>query len=217
MHNLRSVCWLAMLLGCGSSNSGTSVRPDAGRPDGSLADADAALSDAGADPDADASSPSTLEACLSDLGEPDFGFLGIQRFRSADGKVRVARARQIIDAPTVGETFAYALVRFWIESDEEPGTCVRGKSALTYEYAHHNWNETWSAETDLALYEGAEVFSPIDAEVRWADTLTAKSKDGKVLWGPLELEEDGCSSLPYDLNACSTRTRSDEPPPGWGE
>jgi len=214
MHKVSTWAWLAVLVGCQGSGTDTTTG------DGGLATSDAGKHDAGtldAGEDGGGSRTATLEACLSDLSEPESGFIGIQRFRSKDGKVSLARARQTIDAPTVGETLAYALVRFWIESDEEPGTCVRGKSALSYEYAHHNWNETWSAKSNVATYEGAEVFSPVDATARWSDTLSAKDKNGKLLWGPVELEEDGCTSIPYDLNPCSSRTRSDKPPAGWGE
>lgn len=221
MQHTRLTVWLLLLMGCNDASSTQGA--DSGVP--SVADAgprgDGGKGDSGpsadAGPDDPGKNPTTLDACLSELSEPDSGFISIQRFRSSDGKVKLARARQTIDAPTVGETFAYAMVRFWIESDDEPGTCVRAKSALSYEYAHHNWDETWSATTELATYDGNELFNTDGGEVLWTDTLTAKSKDGKVLFGPIMLQEDGCSSIPYDLNPCLTRTRSDEPPPGWGE
>lgn len=68
-----------------------------------------------------------------------------------------------------------------------------------------------------AQYEATELFSPgASDEDRWQDTLSEKTLDGKVLWGPIDLIEDGCSSIPYDLNPCLSRTHSDKPPPGWG-
>ena len=33
----------------------------------------------------------------------------------------------------------------------------------------------------------------------------------------IDLVDDGCESMPYDLNPCLLRMRTDEPPPGWGE
>ncbi len=205
MHISRTTLMLLWLIGCGSSTSTTDPILDAGGRDAD-----------GPDANGGSASPVSAEACLKDLAAPDRGFVNVQRFRSADGKVKVARARQTFDPPTppIGETYAYMLVRFWIQTDTEPGTCVRGKTALTYAYAHHNWNETWKATTTAATYEGSELFEPTDSsDDRWNDSIRAKDAQGKLLWGPIDLLEDGCSSQPYDLNPCLTRTRSDKPPP----
>ena len=173
---------------------------------------DEAMSDAGGGPIA-------AEDCFADLAAPEAGFVEVQRFRSEDGSLRVWRARQPGDRSAVGETFPYDLVRAWIETEDEPGACVTEARALAYTFGHHNWAEEWSMTTAHAKYIGREMFSnaPADpAEWTWTDTLEAQDDDGAPLF-TVGLIEDGCETMPYDLNACMQRMRIDEPPPGWGE
>jgi hypothetical protein len=177
-------------------------------------DGNAPLNDAG-----DMPSMTTGEECFDDLAAPDTGFVELQRFRSEDGAVRIWRARQPGDRVAVGETFPYDLVRAWVEAENEPGTCVTQASALTYEFGHHNWSEEWSVTTDHARYIGRELYSnsaPDDADFGWTDSLEAKSASGATLF-MVDLVDDGCESMPYNLNPCLRRMRTDTPPPGWGE
>lgn len=174
---------------------------------------------AGPNTDHDASVMMTAEACFADLTAPTDGwFVETQRFVTSDDAIHLWRARKPGTRPgAVGETFAYDLVRFWIGSDDEPGTCITASSAMTYDFAHHNWNETWSATTDFARYVVHERLDFGATETSWQDTLEVFDPNDVPRGGTQDLEDDGCSSLPYDLNPCMFRTRVDTPPPGWGE
>jgi hypothetical protein len=174
---------------------------------------DEATSDAGNAPGA-----TTAEECFGELApQGDAWFIELQRFKSEDGAVRVWRSRQPGDRSAVGETFPYDLVRAWIETDDEPGTCVTERSALTYEFGHHNWAEEWTVQTDRALYIGREMYSTgAAAAVGWTDVLEAQDESGATLF-TVDLVDDGCETSPYDLNPCLMRMRTDEPPEGWGE
>ena len=177
-----------------------------------------ACGDSNHEPDEPGGPPthSDAQACFADLTMPASGWVEIQRFHTAEHGIKLWRARQTTDGPTVGETTAYELVRFWVESADEPGTCVTAPEALTYSYQHHNWDETWQANTLEFRYLGHEPFN-LGGEPPWLDTLTVKDATGATLVSDVPLIEDGCNTLPYDLNACVLRTRSDAPPPGWGE
>jgi hypothetical protein len=168
-------------------------------------------------PDRDAAAATSAEACFADLTMPDRGWIEVQRFRADEPGIRVWRARQTTDGPTIGETTAYKLVRVWVQSDEEPGACVHDQNALAYTYQHHNVDETWQAKSASAQYFGHETldFGAIDGA--WNDTLSVKDTGGQEIIKDLKLTEDGCYSLPYDLNPCLRRRRLDEPPPGWGQ
>jgi hypothetical protein len=180
--------------------------------------------DAGAAPMDDAGDPpdamTSAEECFGELApQGDAFFIELQRFKSEDGAVQVWRSRQPGDRSAVGETFPYDLVRAWIETEDEPGTCVTEASALSYEFGHHNWAEEWTVQTDHALYIGREMFANAaadPAEFGWTDTLEAQDASGATLF-TVDLVEDGCETEPYDLNPCLMRMRTDEPPEGWGE
>ena len=58
---------------------------------------------------------------------------------------------------------------------------------------------------------------PATARAQSAFAGVVKDATGATLVSDVPLIEDGCNTLPYDLNACVLRTRSDAPPPGWGE
>jgi len=206
----RVSCLLVALLviaGCASDDDPAS---DAGHA-GAGGD-----SGAGGGSDTDAT---TGEECFEELTAPAIGFVEIQRFVSEDGDLSVWRARQPGERSAVGETSPYDLVRVWIDSADEDGTCVTEASALTYTFGHHNWSESWTVTTAHAMYAVHEMYNngPADPE-EWGfvDTLEAKDESGDVLF-TAELVEDGCESRPYDLNPCFTRMRIDMPPPGWGE
>jgi len=203
----RTLC-LALLLaidgaGCASDDEATS---DAGNAPG--------------DGDGDAPGATTADECFGELAPTgDSWFIELQRFKSEDGSVRVWRSRQPGDRSAVGETFPYDLVRAWIETEDEPGTCVTERSALTYEFAHHNWAEEWTVQTDHALYIGREMYTTTAADSAqwgWIDTFEAQDEGGTTLF-TADLIDDGCESEPYNLNPCMLRMRTDEPPEGWGE
>jgi len=161
--------------------------------------------------------PTTGEECFADLEAPvSGGFIEVQRFVADGGGLTLWRARRPGDRSAVGETFAYDLVRVWIDSADEDGTCVTDPSAMTYTFGHHNWAETWTVETAYALYTGRETFSVGPTESRWTDLLEAESSNGTVL-STVVLLDEGCESLPYDLNPCLARMRIDEAPEGWGQ
>jgi hypothetical protein len=186
---------------------------------GCASDDEAALDAGNAPGDGDGDAVTTGEECFADLEAPDVGFVELQRFESEDGSVRVWRARQPGDRMPVGETFPYDLKRAWIETEDEPGTCVTAVSALSYEFGHHNWAEEWTVTTDHAQYIGREMYSTTSADTAqwdWTDTLEAQDDRGETLF-MVGLVDDGCESMPYDLNPCMLRMRTDEPPPGWGE
>lgn len=175
--------------------------------------------DAGDTPDAGGMT-TTPEACFGELAPVgDAWFVELQRFESEDGAVRVWRSRQPGDRSAVGETFPYDLVKVWIETEDEPGTCISSASALSYTFGHHNWAEQWTATTEVAKYIGREMFSNAPAnpqEWGWTDTLEAQDEAGATLF-MVNLVEDGCETSPYDLNPCLMRMRTDMPPEGWGE
>jgi hypothetical protein len=161
----------------------------------------------------------TGEECFALLEEPAAGFIEIQRFGSADDSLEIWRARKPGERSSVGETFPYDLIAVWIDSADEDGTCVTEREAMTYEFAHHNWDESWTVETEHATYTGREMFGngPADpAEWGWTDTLEAKAASGATLF-TVELVDQGCETMPYDLNPCLMRMRIDTPPEGWGE
>jgi hypothetical protein len=197
---MRSLSWLCicacvLVLGCGDDDGGS-----------------------GPNTDHDASVVITAEECFADLTAPTDGwFVETQRFATADDAIELWRARKPGMRSAVGETFPYDLVRFWIGSDDEPGTCVTAPSAMTYDFAHHNWDETWSAITEHGRYVVHERLEFGDAATSWQDTLDVFDLNDVPRGGTQTLEATGCASLPYDLNPCLFRTRIDMPPPGWGE
>lgn len=158
----------------------------------------------------------TGEECFAELEAPEAGFIEIQRFRSEDDSVEVWRARKPGDRSAVGETFPYDLIAVWIDSADEDGRCVTDRAAMTYEFAHHNWDESWTVETEHAIYAARETYNIGAAGSSWADTLEAKDSGGRTLF-TVELVDRGCETLPYDLNPCLMRMRLDSPPEGWGD
>jgi hypothetical protein len=178
------------------------------------ADSGISVVDGGAH-DSDARAPSgnlDLDACFQDLSSPSDGwFVEVQSFETADGSLRIRRARQPGTRNAVGETFAYDLIRFGIESDTEVH-CETRSSRMSYEFGHHNWNEIYEAATDAARYVVRERFGfGGDDESPWEDTLEVFELDGTRRSGPQPLIATGCYSLPYNLNPCLRRTRTDQP------
>ena len=191
--------------GCGAGD--TEPRGDAG-----AADATVRLEVGTADLAApDPAVVSSLDECFADLTAPTSGwFIDIQSYATGDGRYRIRRARQPGDRIAVGETLPYDLVRFAVET-ETGVLCVGSPSALSYDFGHHNWNETMDARTPAAsckVHERAKAVAGLG--LTWMDTLTILDPtDESVVEGPLSLTEAGCYTLPFNLNGCPGRTRTD--------
>jgi hypothetical protein len=81
---------------------------------------------------------------------------------------------------------------------------------MSYDFGHHNWNERGEVRFAEVTYVFTLVLDVRDFS--WADELTGVQPGTEtVLLGPIELEDAGCRSLPYDLNPCLGRTRTDGP------
>lgn len=188
---------------CGNDADGPSGQGGTAGTPGSTAGAGGSMGGA-----AGSAGNSPVEGCLSELA-PAGAFFEVQAFETDDGSLRLWRARRPGDRSAVGETFAYDLVGFAIDSDAER-TCLHDGAAFSYEFGHHNWNETWEARTSAARYRGREeyVFTVEDAE--WHDTLTVYPLTGEIpSMDPVTLREAGCYSIPRDLNPCFRRQRTD--------
>lgn len=182
-----------------------------GGPDGG-----AAGRDGSADDPPHAPQPTQFAGCLDGLVAPESGFIEVLSFVASEPNLKVMRARQPGNRSAVGETFPYDLVGVAIQTDDEEA-CIFEAAQLSYTFGHHNWSETWTLRTKHALYTVREAYSFDNDELPWKDTIEAHSlTDNTRLWGPIPLEADGCFSLPYNLNPCMKRTRTDTPPEGWG-
>lgn len=164
---------LAATLGCGP----TSHTPDASAPD---------------------SATVTLDTCFAGLAPTgNSPFVGTLSFESLDGRVRVRLARQPGQRPFVGETYPYDLVRFAIERDGQT-ECITDRAALSYDFGHHNWSDTATAEGS-ATFTVELRYDLASAEPDWVDTLQV-GRDA-----PLTLRSTGCDAIPPDLNHCLLR------------
>lgn len=141
----------------------------------------------------------TLAACFAGLaptgGSP---FVGTLSFESLDGSVRVRLARQPGDRPAVGETFAYDLVRFGIERNGVV-ECITRPGALMYDFGHHNWFDTATAE-GTATYVVVSTYDFSGDGPAWVDTLQIDEA------APMTLRATACDVTPLDLNHCLLRS-----------
>jgi hypothetical protein len=150
------------------------------------------------------------------VSEPAAGFIEIQAFSSVERDVYIERARQPGQRSAVGETFAYDLKAVLITTADD-AACVKRSADLSYEFGHHNWSEIWSVRTTKARYVVHETYSFENQGRPWVDTVEARALEGDaLLWGPVALQDEGCRSLPYNLNPCLRRERTDMPPADWG-
>ncbi len=202
------ICACVLVLGCGDDDQhndpDAQTTLDAGRDAAPDATDDG---DGGFDPRA--------VDCFVGL-EPltEGGFVSIQRFRSMDGTLQLWRARSPGNQPgAVGETTAYDLVRAWIDGPRDANVCVTEAGGLSYDFVHHNWNDTWSAATANTRYTVNELYTfPDFGEPVWVDTLEMFDDDDQALGDPQTLIADGCSSEPWNYGPCSQRVRTDMPP-----
>ncbi len=151
------------------------------------------------------------ENCTGDLNPPTgYDFIEIQDFITEDGELEIRYARQTGEGDTVGETFAFYLIRFSLCSANK-NICVKNDGNLSYEWGHHNWNDTMEATHGDTKYIVHTFYDISTMTPEWKDTIEAKSAStGDTLWGPLALVDDGCQTLPPgNPNACMHRERTD--------
>jgi hypothetical protein len=181
------VRWLWIVVGVGCSSPSASPLADAARsPDVAL---------------------DSLDACFASVTRPSSRFIDVQSYASADGRYQLRRARRPGDRVSVGETFPYDLIRFGATIGGEV-TCVDRPMDLSYDYGHHNWDDTMEARAASATYRINERFA-YGADSAWSFTLTVLDPAGRVVAGPLPLTDTGCHTLPFDLNGCPGRMRTD--------
>jgi len=141
----------------------------------------------------------TLDACFEGLAPTgDASFVGTLHFESLDGSIRVRFARQPGDRTSVGETFPYDMVRFGIERNGVV-ECITDRDQLAYDFGHHNWNDTATAEGN-ATYVVNIRLDNTDDPVVWVDTLQINEA------APITLRATDCDVTPFDLNHCSLRS-----------
>ena len=159
------------------------------------------VNDAGADggDTHDDGGPLTLESCFLGLA-PTAGspFVGTLSFESLDGSTRVRLARQPGERSAVGETWAYDLVRFGIEHNGEV-ECITNRAALMYNFGHHNWAETATAQ-GVGTYVISMRYDFLGDEARWIDTLQINEI------APMTLRATACDVTPLDVNHCLLRS-----------
>lgn len=151
-----------------------------------------------------------LDACFADVTAPETGFVEILTLVSTDPALRVRLARRPGDGAAVGETFAFELVRFGYE-DEQTQRCIKATERLSYRYGHHNWDDEATVIDEDREYLVTMKYLLTAEDARWADALTIRAPGGAVIAGPINLRDGGCRSLPYDLNPCFRRMRTDSP------
>jgi len=157
----------------------------------------------------DVSSPATLADCVADVplaaGLNETMFLA-----SAEGDTRVAIVRRVIEGTAVGETFPLDLGAFGLVR-EGSLTCVRAASELTYEWGHHNWDETMTIDRPAGgTYVVTMQLDTVNFS-DWINTIEARDASGATLWGPLDLVAETCATEPAgDLNFCQQGTRTDQ-------
>ena len=140
----------------------------------------------------------TLDSCFAGLApRPNGSFVGTLVFESEDGSVEVRLAREPGDRTSVGETFPYDLVRFGIERNGVV-ECITDRDQLAYDFGHHNWNDTATAEGN-ATYVVVSRFINLDFPATWEDTLQINDA------APMTLRFVSCDVTPEDLNHCLLR------------
>ncbi|MBK7774777.1 MAG: hypothetical protein IPI43_11670 [Sandaracinaceae bacterium] len=140
----------------------------------------------------------TLDSCFAGIAPTgDAPWVGTQSFENDDGSVRVRLARQPGDRPSVGETYAYDMVRFGIERDGVV-ECITDQDALAYDFGHHNWNDTATAEGN-GTYVVTMRFDVAAEPAVWVDALQINEA------APMTLHATACDATPLDLNHCLLR------------
>jgi hypothetical protein len=156
----------------------------------------------------DGAVPTDLDDCFKDLTPPSGKFVEVQSLATTDGSIVVRRARMPGDGVAVGETFPYVLVRFGAVEKEVP-RCITEASHMTYRYGHHNWNDSMEASAGPVTYRLEEKLM-IGPPSTWFFTLTIL-EGGTPRAGPYVVNDQGCYTVPYDLNGCVLRRRMTAP------
>lgn len=131
-------------------------------------------------------------------------FIDVQSY-SGTG-VKVQRARTPGDEFVPGETFAYRLIRFAIESDGK-AVCVSSSADMKYRYGHHNWDDAMEARDGDLAYRVTE--KRLDVGSWEFELTTLDARTGATRSGPQRLADAGCFTIPFDLNGCPGRMRTD--------
>lgn len=140
----------------------------------------------------------------------DFDFVVVQNFTTPDGSVDLSMAWHIGEGETVGETLPYEMLRFGI-CEGSGGICISNPADMTYEWRHHNWDETITATTASKQYT-IRMRLVLSDYSEWEDTVTiTNTDDSNKNIGPIVLEEAGCRTVPENnANACILRERLDD-------
>jgi hypothetical protein len=197
---IRHAIIFACLAGCGAAHEGS----DLGASDGQHRDGPRRDSPAAAD------GATWIDTCFAGLQPTGKFFVAVMDFVTEDGSTSLRLAREPGDPggrPVIGETYPYHLVRFAIVRASGEKACVTDLAAMTYDFQHHNWNDTANARSGSTVYSVKMRYEPVLGG--WTDSLTGlEDGTGKTLWGPLRLKNTHCTSIPLDLNACLMRTGS---------
>ena len=152
-------------------------------------------------------SAASLEACFADLRAPAHGFIDDQRFTSEDGHLELRRARQPGTRPAVGETFAYDLIRFGLRDDRGVICSARRRPRLSVRAPQ--LGDVVEARAGAELFRVRETRHDFDS---WSFTFwVVDPATHGLLQGPVLLRDGGCRTLPFDLNGCPGRMRTDRP------
>jgi hypothetical protein len=154
----------------------------------------------------------TASSCTEDVAPPGdkaFDFVVVQNFSTGDGAVDLSMAWHIGEGDTIGETLPYEMMRFGV-CDDRDGVCISSEDKMTYEWKHHNWDETITARAGGREYVVRMSFVPSEVS-SWTDTLEVIDLgDTGDTRGPMPLEDRGCRSVPpNNANACMLRDRLD--------
>jgi hypothetical protein len=165
-------------------------------------------SDSGRDAATDAGPGGDLDDCFADFAPSRYAV--VQTLATADGTIRIRTGSELGDRMAVGETFAFDLKRFGITRGGTT-TCITELSALSYDFGHHNWDETLSATSGGDRFEVTMQYNIVGKPPAWDDQLRIYDAGSTTpREGPLPLDDDGCYSIPGgDLNACLGRMRTD--------
>jgi hypothetical protein len=146
----------------------------------------------------------SVTACLADVAPTrQHGFVNVLEFSDQGQTLHVGIAREPGDRPAVGETFPYDLKRFALAKDGA-SHCISDPGALSYDFGHHNWNDTAEAVIGTTRYELTMVYNIVGMNPAWDVALEAlDTGSGSTLWGPIDLSKTSCRSVPStDLNGC---------------
>jgi hypothetical protein len=145
-----------------------------------------------------------FESCFEGLAPRSGRFVEVQSYTGPGLKVQ--RARTPGDGIVPGETFPYEMIRFALEAGTE-AFCVSNRADLTYHYQHHNWNDSMEARVGSTVYRLTE--KRIDFASWEFELTTVDASTGTVRGEPQKLADAGCFTIPFDLNGCPGRMRTD--------